>query len=220
MRKIIVTTFVTMDGVLQAPGGPEEDPSNGFKWGGWISNYWDELMQEAMGAILSEPYDLLLGRRTYEIFAAYWPFMKDHPIGDAYNSIHKYAVSSKEMDLSWQNSTLITGDVVAALRQLKKQEGPALLVNGSSKLLQTLLANGLVDHLHIWTFPITIGKGKRLFAEGTPPGNWKVLDTKISTTGVIIASYEPAGEIKLGSLVTGTPSEAELARRKRLAAEK
>jgi dihydrofolate reductase len=219
MRKIIITTFVTMDGVLQAPGGPEEDGANGFNWGGWSALLWDELMNQAMGSIMDRPFDLLLGRRTYEIFAAHWPYVKDDPIAEAFNNLHKYAVSSKPMKLNWINSTLITGDVAAGLQQLKKQEGPDLLVNGSGRLIQTLLSYGLVDAMHVWTFPVTIGKGKRLFSEGTQPATWKLFDTKISSTGVIIASYEPAGEIQLGSFALETPTSDEVARRKRVAEE-
>lgn len=218
MRKMIVTTFVSLDGVIQAPGGPEEDRANGFQWGGWSARYWDELMNQTMIASMTTPFDLLLGRRTYEIFAAHWPFVQDDPIENKFNSIHKYAVSSKPMEFSWKNSTLITGDVVARLRELKAQEGPDLLVNGSSKLVQTLLANGLVDLLHLWMFPVTIGSGKRLFGEGTSAGNWKLLDTKVASTGVIIASYEPAGDIEPGSFALEPPTAAELARRKKVAA--
>ncbi|WP_436484212.1 dihydrofolate reductase family protein [Chitinophaga sp. ARDCPP14] len=217
MRKIIVITFMSMDGVMQAPGAPEEDRSNGFRWGGWMTPYSDDFTNGIMNALMSQSFDLLLGRRTYEIFAAYWPFIQDHSIADKFNSIHKYAVSGKPMDLSWENSTLITGDVVAGLRQLKQQEGPDLLVHGSSKLVQTLLANGLVDTLTVWTLPLTIGEGKRLFREGTQPVDWKLMDVKSSPKGVIIASYEPGGEIKPGSFVGDNPSEAELARRKRVA---
>ncbi|MGF6847037.1 dihydrofolate reductase [Chitinophaga sp. W3I9] len=217
MRKIIVITFMSMDGVMQAPGAPEEDRSNGFRWGGWMTPYSDDFTNGIMNALMSQSFDLLLGRRTYEIFAAYWPFIQDHSIADKFNSIHKYAASGKPMDLSWENSTLITGDVVEGLRQLKQQDGPDLLVHGSSKLVQTLLANGLVDTLTIWTLPLTIGEGKRLFREGTQPVDWKLVDVKSSPKGVIIASYEPGGEIKPGSFVGDNPSEAELARRKRVA---
>ena len=217
MRKIIVAAFMSMDGVIQAPGGPEEDRSNGFKWGGWMSPYHDDVTGQAIGDLMSQPFDLLLGRRTYEIFAAYWPYEQNNPVGSLFNSIHKYAVSGKPMELGWEKSTLITGDVVAGLRELKQQEGPNLLVHGSSRLVQTLLANGLVDSLHVWIFPLTIGKGKRLFEEGTPPASWKLVEVKTATKGAIIASYEPAGDIQLGSFIEGDPSEAELARRKRVA---
>lgn len=215
MRKIIITTYITLDGVIQAPGGPEEDRSNGFKWGGWLAPIWDEQMNQTIDTIMSRPFDLLLGRRTYEIFAVYWPYIQNNPIADKFNGIHKYVVSSRQIETTWKDSTLITGDVVSDLRQLKKQDGPDLLIYGSSKLIQTLLANDLVDELNVWTFPITIGKGKRLFAEGTKPGNWKLIDSKTSATGVFIATYEPAGEIKMGDLTHENPSEAELARRKR-----
>jgi dihydrofolate reductase len=214
MRKIIVTTFVSLDGVLQAPGGPEEDPTNGFKWGGWTATQWDTLMEQTMGGIMTPPFDLLLGRRTYEIFAAHWPYAKEDPIGALFDRIHKYVVSGKPMELTWKNSTGITGDIVAGLRQLKATDGPDLLVNGSGKLIQILLEQGLVDKLYTWTFPVTLGQGKRLFAEGTQPVQWKLLDATVSTTGVIIGSYEPAGEIRIGSFGLDHPSEAELKRRK------
>lgn len=219
MAKIIVNNFVSLDGVIQSPGGPDEDTSNGFKWGGWVAPHWDDVMNETMGASMQKPYDLLLGRRTYEIFAAHWPYRQNDPIADKFNSICKYAVSGKQMELSWKGSILITGDVVAQLQQLKSQPGPDLMVFGSGKLVQTLLANNLVDILHVWTFPVTIGKGKRLFAEGTQPGNWKVTDSRVSTTGVVISSYEPAGEIRLAAIAPEAPSEAELERRERHAVE-
>lgn len=220
MRKIITTTFVTLDGVLQAPGGPREDPTGNFDFGGWTVNYWDEMMNNAMGQIMTKPFDLLLGRRTYEIFAAHWPYIKGDPIAEKFNNIHKYVVSGKPVELTWKSSSLITGDVPAVIRKLKEKDGPDLLVNGSGKLIQTLLANQLIDTLYTWTFPVTIGKGKRLFAEGTKPGNWKLMDSKTSTSGVLIATYEPAGELITGSFALENPTEAELARRKRLAEEK
>jgi len=217
MRKIIITSFVTLDGVLQAPGGPEEDPTGGFKWGGWTAPYSDETTHQVMSRIMSKPFDLLLGRFTYDIFAAYWPYIKDNPIADKFNSIQKFVVSGKQTDLPWAGSTLITGDVVKGLKELKKQDGPDLLVHGSSKLIQTLLINGLADELHIWTFPVTTGKGKRLFGEGIPAAEWKLKEIKTSGTGVILATYEPSGDIKTGSFVTQEASEAEIARRKQIA---
>ncbi|RBL89807.1 dihydrofolate reductase family protein [Chitinophaga flava] len=219
MRKIIISTFLTLDGVLQAPGGPQEDTAGGFQWGGWSATYWDELMNQAMGSSMSQPFDLLLGRKTYEIFAAHWPYMQNDPTADLFNRIEKFVVSSKPQTLSWQNSTLVTGDVVAGLRTLKLQQGHDLLVNGSGKLIQTLLANDLADRLHIWTFPVTIGSGKRLFAEGTQPGNWELLGSTVSSTGVIMTSYQPGGPLKSGSFALEPPTEAELARRKKVAAE-
>ncbi|MRG44619.1 dihydrofolate reductase [Chitinophaga sp. SYP-B3965] len=221
MRKIIITTFMTMDGVLQAPGGPTEDPTHGFKWGGWSAPYGDEVIMETLGKIMAEPFDLLLGRFTYDIFSAYWPYVKDNPIAEKFSNIEKFVVSGKPIELTWAKSTLITGDVVAGLKELKKQDGPNLLVHGSSKLVQTLLANGLADQLHIWTYPITLGKGKRLFGEGTQPAAWKLTEIKHSTTGVILASYEPSGEVKIGDLTNPEqePSAAEIARRERIAKE-
>jgi len=220
MRKIIVISFVTLDGVLQAPGGPTEDPTKGFKWGGWSAHYGDEQTNEVIGEIMSAPSDLLLGRRTYEIFAAYWPYQVGHPIAEKFNNSEKFVVSEQQRQLDWVNSTLISGDVVAGIRELKKQDGPDLVVWGSGGLIQTLLANELVDKLYVWTYPVTVGEGKRLFNVGSQAGSWKLLSTKVSGTGVIMAEYEPAGALVTGT-VGGetTPSEAELARRKRWAEE-
>jgi dihydrofolate reductase len=218
MRKIIVWSRITMDGVLQAPSGPEEDHSDGFKWGGWSRHYWDELMNNEFGKLMSTPFDLLLGRRTYEIFAAHWPYQND-AIGEIFNRINKYVVATTPIDLSWKNSILINKDVVNELKKLKKQDGPDLLVHGSSRLVQTLLANHLVDVLHTWIFPITLGKGKKLFEEGTQAQQWKMTDSMVSTTGVIVASYVPDGEVKLGSFVPDKVSDAELARREKWSRE-
>ena len=199
MRKIIVTMFITMDGVLQAPGGPEEDTSGEFKWGGWMFHYGDDLTDQEMGKIMSRKFDLLLGRHTYEIFASYWPQHQEHPIGELFNGIEKYVVATTPVDLSWEHSTLISGDVAEELRKLKNSEGPDLLVHGSSRLVQTLLAERLIDELYTWIHPITLGKGKKLFEEGTSPQQWKLTDTVISATGVIVARYVPDGEVKYGS---------------------
>jgi dihydrofolate reductase len=212
MRKIIVTTFLTMDGVLQAPGGPEEDRTGGFKWGGWLFPYADEVTDNVLGKIMSTPFDLLLGRRTYEIFAAHWPYQND-AIGEKFNRINKYVVATTPIDTSWQNSILIKENVVNELKGLKEKDGPNLLVHGSSRLVQTLFANNLVDELHTWTYPITLGKGKKLFQEGTPTQEWKLTESVISTTGVIVASYVPNGEVKLGSFVPDKVSDAEIERR-------
>jgi len=218
MRKIIIASHITMDGVMQAPGGPEEDRTNGFKWGGWSFYYADETTNNSIKTIMSTPFDLLLGRRTYEIFSAYWPYQKG-PIGDTFNSIRKYVVGTTPIDLSWQGSTQISKDVVNELKKLKNQDGPDLLVWGSSRLIQTLLANRLVDVLHTLTFPITLGKGKKLFEEGAQAQQWKVTESVVSTTGVVIASYVPDGEVKSGSFVKDEPSKAELARREKWSRE-
>jgi len=214
MRKIIVVTFSTMDGVLQAPGGPDEDPTGGFKWGGWQFGYPDEVTNSWLTKIFSNPFDLLLGRRTYEIFAAYWPYQND-PIAEKFNRINKYVVGTTPVDISWKNSILINKDVVNELKKLKQQDGPDLLVHGSSRLIQTLLANHLIDVLHVWTYPITLGKGKKLFQEGTAAQEWKMTESAISTTGIIFARYEPGGEVKVGSFASGTTSDAEIERRKK-----
>lgn len=219
MRKLIVNTFITLDGVMQAPGGPEEDPTGGFTYGGWSFNYWDDMMGQVMGESMAKPSDLLLGRKTYEIFAAYWPYIKDDPVADKLNSARKYVVSRTLDETSWNNSTLVKGDVAQAVRDLKEQEGPEIQVHGSSNLIQTLLKHDLIDEFRLWIFPVTIGKGKRLFGEGTKPANLRLINSKTSSTGVIIATYESAGELKTGSFGPDNPSEAEIERRKRLADE-
>lgn len=202
MRKLITTTFVTLDGVMQAPGGPEEDTTGGFAYGGWSANYWDDMMGKVMSEFMAAPFEMLLGKRTYDIFAAYWPHDTQNPeIANPFNSTKKYVVSHNPAELSWHNSILITGDVVAEIKKLKEQDGPDLWVHGSGNLIQTLLKNHLVDAMHIWTFPVTVeAKGKRLFADGTQAQDFKLVDSKTATTGVIIASYAPAGVLKTGSL--------------------
>ncbi len=219
MRKLIVTTFVTLDGVMQAPGGPEEDPTGGFTHGGWSFNYWDDMMGQVMGEFMARPSELLLGRKTYEIFAAHWPYIKNDPVADKLNSAKKYVVSRTLDEVNWNNSTLVTGNVEQAIRNLKEQKGPEIQVHGSGNLIQTLLKHDLIDEFRLWIFPVTIGKGKRLFGEGTQPAHLKLIDSKTSTTGVIIATYEPAGELKTGSFALDNPSVAEIERRKGLADE-
>lgn len=202
MRKIITTTFTTLDGVMQAPGGPQEDTSGDFKYGGWMANYSDDVTGATMGGFLALPFELLLGRRTYDIFAAYWPTASE-AAGPTkpFNNTKKYVVSHDEkLSLSWQNSILVTGDVVAQIKELKKADGPDLWVHGSGNLIQTLLKEHLIDTMHIWTLPLTLGTGKRLFADGTQAQDFKLIDSKVSPKGVIIATYEPAGAVKLGSM--------------------
>ena len=199
MRNIITTTFVTLDGVMQAPGGPEEDRAGDFAWGGWSFHYWDKMMGDVMDSFMAQSFDLLLGRRTYEIFAGYWPKEKGNPVADNFNRTAKYVVSHHPVELTWKNSILITGDAVAELKKFKQQAGNDLWVHGSGNLIQTLLANNLVDRMHVWTFPVTVGKGKRLFAEGTKPQSLKLADSKVATTGVTIGTYEPAGDLVTGS---------------------
>lgn len=197
MRKIIVLSFITLDGIIQAPGGPDEDTSGGFRYGGWTVPYFDELLGKIMDEQMNKPFDLLLGRKTYEIFASYWPHHKDEWPG--INKATKYVASHGDMRFTWDKSVLLQGDVVEAIKKLKAQDGPDLQVYGSGNLVQTLLKHDLVDELWLKIFPITLGSGKRLFAEGTIPAAFKLIDGKVSTSGVIIASYERAGEVKTGS---------------------
>jgi dihydrofolate reductase len=192
MRKIITTTMITLDGVMQAPGESKEDASEGFKYGGWMFG-WDEEADKITDRIQAEPFDLLFGRKTYDIFAGYWPKHEDEPHwGKPYSKAKKYVVSRRPTTLSWDNSELITGDVVEEIKKLKNSDGPDLWVWGSSNLIQTLLENNLVDRMHLWIFPITIGTGKKLFAEGTQPKRFKLVDGKITSTGIIFAAYEPS----------------------------
>ncbi|HUC87186.1 MAG TPA: dihydrofolate reductase family protein [Candidatus Saccharimonadales bacterium] len=198
MRKIVVLTFVSLDGVMQAPGGREEDLSGGFKYGGWTVPYSspsDNTMNEQM----SMPFDLLLGRKTYEIFAAYWPKQKEGVIATSLNNAKKYVVSDSNIDLTWDGSILIKDDVVAKLKALKEQDGPMLQVHGSSVLIQTLLKNDLVDELWLKIFPVTLGKGKRLFGEGAIPAAFELTESKTLPSGVIVANYKRAGAVKTGS---------------------
>jgi len=213
MRKIIAATFVSLDGVMQAPGGPEEDPVGGFDFGGWTFHYFDEVAGVAMEELFSKPFDLLLGRRTYDIFAAYWPYQKD-PIADAFNPATKYVATHRPDTLTWQNTQSLGPDIVATLRGLSQEDGPDLLIQGSGNLIQTLLANGLIDEIRLMIFPLLLGKGKRLFGDGAMPAAFKLVKSQTSTTGVIMATYERGGEIKVGSFATEKPSDAELERRK------
>jgi dihydrofolate reductase len=199
MRKLIINTFLTLDGVMQAPGGPEEDDSGGFAHGGWSVNYWDEQMGQVMGEAMSTPFDLVLGRKTYDIFAAYWPHAPEEAGAKPLNDATKYVASRRRPTLAWGPSVLIEGDAAAGIAALKQGDGPELQVHGSGNLIQTLLRHNLIDQYRLWVFPLVIGSGKRLFSEGTIPSGLKLVDSKVSTTGVVIGTYEPAGEIVTGS---------------------
>jgi dihydrofolate reductase len=218
MRKTIVLSFITLDNVMQAPGGPEEDPTGGFEHGGWLFGYSDDFLLNVMIKQMSNPFDLLLGRKTYEIFAAYWPYMNadQNPFAAKLNNAKKYVASKTMTKLDWNNSELINGDVPEGIKRIKEQDGPEIQVHGSSNLVQTLLKYDLVEELWLKIFPITLSTGKRLFAEGTVPAGFKLLESGISPSGVIVANYERAGEVKIGSFGLETPSEAEPARRKLL----
>ena len=204
MRKLIVNTFVTLDGVMQAPGGPDEDPVGGFTYGGWSFHYWDEVMNNIMTEFMGKPFDLLLGRKTYEIFAAHWPHSQEEG-ADQLNTAKKYVASRTLNKVDWNNSTLLKGDVVQEIRKLKDQDGPELQVHGSSNFVQTLLQNQLADLYNVWIFPVVIGTGKRLFDHGTVPAALRLVSSTVSTTGVIITTYEPAGELKVGSFALENP---------------
>jgi len=231
VRDLIVTAFVTLDGVMQAPGGPEEDPSGGFTQGGWSVPYWDDVMDAAMSEAFAQPFELLVGRRTYEIFAAHWPHVDerperggtasqiDDPLAAALDSARKHVASRTLTELGWQGSTLLQGDVATAVADLKAQDGPDLWVQGSSELIQTLLRHDLIDELRVWTFPVVVGPGKRLFGDGAVPAGMRLVDVQTSTTGVIMARYRYAGDVPRGSFAFEEPTAAEAERRARLAAE-
>ncbi|MBK1866741.1 dihydrofolate reductase family protein [Aestuariivirga sp. YIM B02566] len=227
MRRLVVSTFVSLDGIMQAPGGPEEDPTGGFKFGGWTEPYWDDGIAAVIDETFSKPFDLVLGRKTYDIFAAYWPYIPTDPkapgygelqagIARLFNGAIKHVATRQSGPLAWVNSASLGGDVVAALRKLKAGDGPDLLIQGSSNLIQTLLAHDLIDALQLLIYPVLLGKGKRLFGSGTLPGAFAVTKSTISPSGVIIATYEQAGAVKVGSFVVNEPSTAELERRKKL----
>jgi dihydrofolate reductase len=199
MRKLIVNTFLTLDGVMQAPGGPTEDPSNGFTLGGWSVNYWDDVMGQLMGEFMSTKFDLVLGRKTYDIFAAHWPNAGDEEGAQPLNEATKHVASRSRPTLDWANSHLIEGDVPEAVAALKAGDGPELQVHGSGDLIQTLLRHDLIDQFNLWIFPLVLGSGKRLFAEGAPPAGFTVVNSVVSSTGVLIVRYEPAGPVVPGS---------------------
>ncbi len=221
MRKLVVFSFISLDGVMQAPGEPDEDPSGGFKLGGWIGPYFDDGLGHMATKQLDRPFAILLGRRTYEIFASYWPYADaKNPFTGPFNSAKKYVASRTLQKLDWSNSELIKGDVAKEVKKLKEQAGPELHVYGSGNLIQTLLKHDLVDELRLKIFPITLGKGKRLFAEGAFPARFDLIESGISPKGVIVADYARAGDVKTGSLgEPAVPTEGELSRREKLRRE-
>ena len=218
MRKVIAAAFLSLDGVMQAPGGLEEDPSGGFLHGGWTFHYWDDLMGEVMGKTMAEPFDLLLGRKTYEIFAAHWPEFHGDPIADKFNAATKYVATSSQAPLSWKNSVAIR-DAAVEVQRLKQEEGPHLLVQGSSVLVQTLLANDLIDQFNLMVFPLLLGRGKKFFGTGAMPAALKLVESKVSTTGVTMNTYMRGGSIRTGSFALAEPNAAEMARRQKMKRE-
>ena len=195
MRKIIVITQVSVDGVMQSPGGPEEDPTGGFGHGGWAMSFFDESAQRVVGETIAGEFDLLLGRRTYDIFAGHWPNQGDNPIAKAFNKATKYVVTHRNDRLDWKTSKQIGGDVVAELRRLKASDGPVLHVWGSAHLLQTLTAAELVDEYRLWIFPVVLGKGKRLFENGVLPFGLSLVETHNTPRGVLLNTYRPGGHL-------------------------
>jgi len=220
MRRLIVSTFASLDGIMQAPGGPEEDPTGGFTLGGWMFGCADESMDISASGFDGKDRELVLGRRTYEIFEAYWPYQADdHPIAKTLNAAKKYVASRSLRMLHWNNSTLLHGDVNSAIIALKGQPGPDLQIIGSGNLIQTLQAASLIDEYNVWTFPVVLGRGKRLFGETAKPSALRLVRTQVSNTGVVMSTYVPVGDIQPGSFASAGPSEKELARRKKMANE-
>lgn len=221
MRRVIVGAFVSLDGVMQAPGGPEEDPTGGFRLGGWVAPLADEAFGRAVGTLFAQPFDLLLGRRTYEIFAAHWPFVEggdDDAIAKPFDAATKYVATRAGTPLTWRGSVALR-DAAVDVARLKQQDGPALVTQGSSDLLRTLFAHDLVDELRLFTFPIVLGHGKRLFGDGAAPGAFRLVAHEVTGTGVTIGRYERAGGVETGDFTMHPPRPEEVARRERLRRE-
>jgi len=218
MRQLIASTFASLDGVLQAPGGPDEDPTGGFALGGWSFAYMDESMDISAAGFDAKGRELLLGRRTYEIFEAYWPYQPaDDPIAKHFNATKKYVASRSARELHWKNSHQLQGDAASAVADLKARSGPDLQIIGSGDLIQTLQAASLIDEYNVWILPVLLGRGKRLFGETVEPSALRLIRSEVSSTGVVMSTYVPAGEIRPGTFATLPPSERELARRERMA---
>ncbi|NUT01769.1 MAG: dihydrofolate reductase [Sphingomonas sp.] len=216
MRKLTGAVFVSLDGVMQAPGGPEEDQTNGFSKGGWVQPFWDEDMGPFEKLIMGD-YDLLLGKRTYDIFSGFWPYNQEDPIGAKFQRINKYVLTHSDAPLTWENSEKIGGsDAADAVAKLKQTEGRDLLIQGSSTLYPPLLSARLIDKLVLITFPVVLGNGKRIFDGSEKPGALKLTDQFVTKSGVTVSSYEPAGDVPTGSFETKPPSEEELERRQKI----
>jgi dihydrofolate reductase len=216
MRKIIGAVFVSLDGVIQAPGHPDEDRSGGFELGGWLFQFFDEAVGERIDKLFAPPFDLLLGRRTYDIFAAYWPYNagEANGIGERFDRASKYVVTRQDLRLDWRNSHRL--ESLDAVADLKRGQGPDLIIQGSGTLYPQLLGAGLIDRLILMTFPVIVGSGKRLFGDGTAPGAMRLVEHQVTPGGNIIATYEPGGPVEPGSFGTGEPSAAELDRRQKV----
>ncbi len=223
MRKIVVGAQVSIDGVMQAPGGPTEDPTKGFAFGGWAMPYGCSEFVEELDHVFEQKFCLLLGRKTYEIFAAYWPYHDEDAsfggrIAKRFNGAKKYVVSrSGDVDTGWAGSVLLRD--IADVKRLKLEDGPNLLTQGSTELVHALLAHDLVDAMSLFTAPVVLGGGKKLFADGSAPRSFKLAASRVAPNGLIIAHYEREGEIKRGGASLDSPSERELARRERMKRE-
>jgi len=222
MRSVIVSAMTSMDGVMQAPGAPEEDPTGGFQLGGWVAPLGDPVLGDELGTLFGQPFDLLLGRRTYEIFAAYWPFAEGGPAEDiakTFNRITKYVATRKGVDLTWKRS-LVLHDAAKDVAKLKLEDGPALVTQGSTQLVHALLAAGLVDEIRMFILPVLLGKGKRLFSDDSQPRTFKLIHSTVSPNGLIAATYVRDGEVKTATIGGPfEPSAAERARREKLGLE-
>lgn len=216
MRRIIGACFVSLDGVMQAPGGPEEDPTGGFELGGWLAPFFDEAVGEWIDRLFTPPFDLLLGRRTYDIFAAYWPYNASEPdgIGQLFDRASKYVVTGSDRRLDWKNSHRLDG--LDAIGDLKRGKGADLIIQGSGTLYPQLLGAGLIDRLTLMTFPVVLGSGKRVFGDGTPPAAMRMVEHEVTPGGNVIATYEPDGAVEPGSFATQEPSAAEIERRREM----
>jgi len=222
MRKITVGAQLSLDGIMQAPGGPWEDPTRGFEFGGWVMPYWDEVFGEEIDRVFEEKFDLLLGRKTYEIFAGYWPYYDESApaggIAKLFRNIRKYVVSrSGDVDTSWQGTELLRS--IADVKRLREEDGPNLVTQGSTELVHALLANDLVDAISIFTVPVVLGGGKKLFADGSAPHAYELTSSRVSSTGLVIGHYERAGGIRIGDTALDAPSALERARRERMKRE-
>jgi dihydrofolate reductase len=218
MRRLVASTFVSLDGVMQAPGGPEEDPTGGFASGGWTFNYWDEAMGLSASGFDGKDRELVLGRKTYEIFEAHWPYQTaDDPTAQALNAARKHVASRTLQALNWENSSLLGENVIESITALKAQPGYDLQIIGSGNLVQSLQAASLIDEYNVWVFPVILGRGKRLFEATAKPGALRLVSTQASSTGVVMTTYVPVGNIPLGSFAQAAPSAKEIDRRAKMA---
>ncbi|MEO7277112.1 MAG: dihydrofolate reductase family protein [Sphingomicrobium sp.] len=211
MRKLTGAVFMSIDGVMQAPGGPEEDPAGNFQLGGWSFHFWDETLEKPFSKVIEADYDLLLGKRTYDIFSAYWPNHQDIPVGATFQRINKYVLTHADDPLGWANSHKIDGDTAKAVAELKRTAGRDLLIQGSSTLYSPLLAAGLIDKLVLMTFPVVLGGGKSIFDGLQSSGAYKIVESTVTDKGVVFASYEPDGKVPIGSFADGEPGDQDAA---------